>query len=185
VAKKIYLIKKSMAGNIHALIRSRFPREERHPSADIPSLDHYLVLSSSPPTDTQVDREYEVRLPKDSDNYVSLECVFAFDKKIRPVKPGSDKNAYARSRYMDEDQAIISFEEKAGLKSVDHNIGFAGKSRTDPTAGGKSFVILNRFVVAGTFKIEDRNKFATALLEGVGGRASFGNGLILVKRYRE
>ena len=184
-AKNIFIIPKEGCGfnNIHQLVKGAFSEAERHPSAVSDS--HYFVLSSLPPVGTVVEHSLAVKTPADDARAVMLESVVAFDKNLRCINTAQDRVEYARSHQMTPEQALAHFADKAGLAPMldEVDIEFAGRVRSPKNAQGKDFVIMNVFRIAGLFSIVDRTLFLTALQEGVGGRASYGYGLVKVRTY--
>ncbi len=99
---------------------------------------------------------------------VELACNVAFDSKPK---------GYRRKEWQTH-EAFAMFTERAGLKSIDSEIYNLGLMETS------KFKLRTAFRIYGEFCIVDREKFNDAFLNGVGGRRSYGFGLILIKKLK-
>lgn len=107
-----------------------------------------------------------IPLPEDAST-VELSCNVVFDSKSKGI---------FRKEWRTH-EAFAMFTAQAGLKSIDSEIYNLGLLETT------KFTIRTAFRIYGEFSIVDREKFDHAFFHGVGGRRSYGFGLIVVKKF--
>lgn len=91
-------------------------------------------------------------------------------------------NKDGRVKFMGPSAAMRKFCEKAGLKQHASSLDPLETEKIK-TVGKNDIVALNRFKFYGTFIVEDVEKFNAAVQNGVGGRKSYGHGLIVINQH--
>lgn len=148
--------------DVHMLVRRAFrDRVAVHVDGQ-----RILVATEETPL-IEPDETFEMLPPPDDVTAVEIFCNVCFDAK--------NKGIYRKEWRTHE--AFSMFTAQAGLKSIDSEIYNLGLLETH------KFQIRTAFRIYGEFLITDREKFRHAFLNGVGGRRSYGFGLIIVKKF--
>lgn len=148
--------------DVHSLVRSAF--KERVAVA----VEHQRIyVATEEKSLVEPDEIFSaIPLPEDTMS-VTLSCNVCFDSK--------SKGIYRKEWRTHE--AFAMFTAQAGLKSIDSEIYNLGLLETS------KFTIKTAFRIVGEFSIVDRAKFDDARSSGVGGRRSYGFGLIIIKNF--
>lgn len=148
--------------DVHSLIKRAFKEKV---AVSVEGTRVYVASAETPLL--RPDETFDmVPLPEDVSN-VELSCNVVFDSK--------SKGIYRKEWRTHE--AFSMFTAQAGLKSIDSEIYNLGLLETN------KFTIRTAFRIYGEFSIIDREKFDQAFFHGVGGRRSYGFGLIVVKKF--
>lgn len=147
---------------VHSIVKRSFTQKV---AAAVEGCALYIASEERPKV--RPDETYEiVPLPEDV-GAVTLACNVVFDAKSK----GKFRKEWRTH------EAFAMFTAQAGLKSIDSEIYNLGLLETS------KFTIKTAFRITGEFSITDRAKFDEAYFKGVGGRRSYGFGLILVKKF--
>lgn len=148
--------------DVHSLIRRAFVSKV---AAAVENQTIYVASEEIPAV--RPDEAYEiVRLP-DETAIVTVACNVVFDSK---------REGIYRKEWRSH-EAFSMFTAQAGLKSIDSEIYNLGLLPTH------KFTIRTAFRITGEFSIVDRQKFDEVYFKGVGGRRSYGFGLMMVKTF--
>lgn len=148
--------------DVHSLIKKAF-REKV--AVSVEGCRVYVASKETPMV--RPDETFDmIPLPEEASN-VELSCNVVFDSKSKGI---------FRKEWRTH-EAFAMFTQQAGLKSIDSEIYNLGLLETN------KFTIRTAFRIYGEFSIIDREKFDHAFFHGVGGRRSYGFGLIVVKKF--
>jgi hypothetical protein len=149
--------------DVHSIVRKSFKEKV---AVSVEGNRIYVATSETP--QLRPDATFDMlRLPEDVTN-VELSCNVVFDSKSQGI---------FRKEWRTH-EAFAMFTAQAGLKSVDAEIYNLGLLETH------KFTIRTAFRIYGEFSIIDRERFDNAYFNGVGGRRSYGFGLIIIKNFK-
>lgn len=128
---------------------------------------HSILIATEETPQVKPQETFEMLPLPDDVTAVDITCNVCFDSKKDGIAP----------RRWRTHEAFAMFTDQTGLKSIDSEIYNLGLLETH------KFAIRTAFRIYGEFLVVDRDKFHRAFFNGVGGRRSYGFGLIVIKKY--
>lgn len=149
--------------DVHAIVRKAF---KERVAVSVEGTRVYVATDETPLVTPNATFDM-VRLPEGTLE-VELSCNVVFDSKSQGI---------FRKEWRTH-EAFAMFTSQAGLKPIDSEIYNLGLLETH------KFTIRTAFRIYGIFNIVDRELFDNAYFNGVGGRRSYGFGLIIIKNFK-